>query len=44
MLFDKVSFVNTDSLMYLFFYVFSCYSLQMASKDAKSFINKLDNF
>ena len=44
MLFDKVSFVNTDSLMYLFFYVFSCYSLQMASKDAKSFINKLDYF
>ena len=42
MLFDKVSFVNTDSLMYLFFYVFSCYSWQMASKDAKSVINKLD--
>ena len=44
MVFDKVSFINTDFLMYWFFYVFLCYSLQMASKDAKSFMNKLEYF
>ena len=34
-LFDKVSFVNANSLMYWLFYVFSCYSSEKASKDAQ---------
>ena len=34
-LFDKVSFVNANSLMYWLFYVFSCYPSEKASKDAQ---------